>query len=635
MRLVNYVRLVVVAVCLLLVTQPVLAFDQPDLGARVVKILEIDGLNFKDLNKNGQLDPYEDWRLPVDERVKNLLNLMTLEEKVGQMIHPWLHVPSDGVFELFGEEISRTVAGVPRTYFNVNSTINKYHITHVLNNGQAPPATFAGWSNKVQEVAEATRLGIPVKFSSDPRHSVSDRSGFSKWPSPIGLAATRDVQLVEEFAKVIATEYRAVGLHEALHPTADVATEPRWSRISSTFGEDSELAAEMIYAYVHGLQGDTIGPSSVLAMTKHFPGGGPQEDGLDPHYVEGQNQVYPGNNLDYHLVPWEAAFRAGTAAVMPYYSISVGLDNVFNAASKAVITDLLRNKMGFDGVVCSDWVAVTGRGWGLMDVSIKERVRRTVEAGTDQFGGEDHRTIEALIELVNEGTISESRIDESVGRILKQVFQLGLFENPYVDTAKAATIVGNPTHMSLGYQAQLKSIVLLTNDGKLPVSETRLDVQPNKIEARKTRVYVSGIGSEVAGQYATVVDTPDEADVAILFVDPGTGSGLTGGFDLTLSQRTQDLIMNVARTGVPTVVAFKLAGPCVIPEEVVDASAAMLATFGVSENAVLDVVFGRFNPTGKLPYQMPATMEAVEKQLEDVPFDLEDVLFDFGHGLSY
>jgi len=626
--------------CFLFMAVPAQAVDQPELGARVVKILEIDGLKFKDLNKNGKLDAYEDWRLPVDERVKNLVSLMTLEEKVGQMVHPWLQVSADGVLDLFAPETSRTAFdGALIKTLNANTTINKLHITHVLNNGQAPPATFAAWSNRVQEVAEATRLGIPVKFSSDPRHSVAGRSGvqyFSKWPDQIGLAATRDVKLVEEFGKVVAAEYRAVGLHEALHPQADLATEPRWRRIGGTFGEDAQLAAEMTYAYIHGLQGDTIGPNSVLAMAKHFPGGGAEDRGFDAHYESGQYQVYPGNKFNYHLIPWEAAFRAHAAAVMPYYSITTVLDNVFNAASKAVITDLLRNQMGFDGVVCTDWAATTGMPWGLKNLSIKERVKRVIEAGVDQFGGEDDRVINALIELVREGSIPESRIDESVSRILKQVFQLGLFENPYVDTAKAATVVGNPRHMALGYQAQLESIVLLTNDGTLPVSETRLDIKPSSIAARKTRIYVSGISSEVAGQYATVVDSPEEADVAVLFVAPGTGPANTAtDIDITISNQTRDLILNVAKSGVPTIVAFKLSQPCVIPKEVVDATAGMLATFGVTDNALLDVVFGRFNPTGKLPFQMPATMDAVRKQLEDTPFDAKDVLFDYGHGLSY
>ena len=190
----------------------------------------------------------------------------------------------------------------------------------------------AEWHNRIQKLAERTRLGIPVTISTDPRHAFAKNpalgmatGGFSQWPEPIGLAATRDPALVEEFADIARQEYLAVGIRAALHPMADLATEPRWARINGTFGEDADLSARMITAYIRGFQGETLGPHSVACMTKHFPGGGPQKDGEDPHFSFGKEQVYPGHNFDYHLIPFEAAFKAGTAAIMPYYGQPIGL----------------------------------------------------------------------------------------------------------------------------------------------------------------------------------------------------------------------------------------------------------------------------------------------------------------------
>jgi len=185
--------------------------------------------------------------------------------------------------------------------------------------------------------------------------------GFSQWPGPIGLAATRDPTLVREFGDIARREYLAVGIRVALHPMADLATEPRWARIQGTFGEDAELSSRIVSAYIEGFQGETLSPESVACMTKHFPGGGPQKDGEDPHFSYGKEQVYPGGNFDYHLIPFEAALEAGTAQIMPYYGMPVGLavEEVGFGFNKDVVTGLLRGKYGFDGVVCTDWTLLT------------------------------------------------------------------------------------------------------------------------------------------------------------------------------------------------------------------------------------------------------------------------------------
>src|SRR6476661_5761786 len=318
------------------------------------------GTTFRDLNKNGKLDPYEDTRRPIDERVEDLLSQMTLEEKAGLMFHMIagvnkdgsLNPPSDGFMR--GAPISEMVSTQLLSHFNV----------HAL----PAPRLAAQWYNNLQALAESTRLGIPITISSDPRHAFSNNpltslfaGAFSLWPEPIGLAATGDEALVEQFGDIARQEYTAVGIRVALHPMADLATEPLWARSNGTFGEDADLAARMTAAYIRGFQGAALGPQSVACMTKHFPGGGPQQDGEDPHFPYGREQVYPGDNFHYHLIPFESAFAAGTAQIMPYYGMPVGtpLEAVGFGFNRDVITDLLREKYGFEGVVCTDWGLIT------------------------------------------------------------------------------------------------------------------------------------------------------------------------------------------------------------------------------------------------------------------------------------
>ena len=402
-------------------------------------------LAVRDLNKNSRLDPYEDPRLPVEERVTDLLSQMTLEEKAGLMFHNIMGVNPDGSLNpppqgWMRERVADAVVGKHLTHFNVH--------------GLPPPALAATWHNNVQQLAEGTRLGIPVTISSDPRHAFSNNpltslhaGSFSQWPEPIGLAATRDAQLVEQFGNIARQEYVALGIRVALHPMADLATEPRWARINGTFGEDPQLSADLTAAYIRGFQGATLGPESVACMTKHFPGGGPQKDGEDPHFPYGREQVYPGGKFDMHLIPFEAAFAAGTAQIMPYYGMPVGteLEEVGFGFNQQVITGLLRGKYGFDGVVCCDWGLLTdvkigemvmvARAWGVEHLSREQRLRKALEAGVDQFGGES--CPELVVALVQSGQVSEQRIDESVRRILRDKFRLGLFDNPYIDVDAA------------------------------------------------------------------------------------------------------------------------------------------------------------------------------------------------------
>jgi beta-glucosidase len=423
---------------------------------------------------------------------------------------------------------------------------------------------------------------------------------------------------------------------------ADLATEPRWARISGTFGEDAALASRMVAAYVKGLQRDALGPESVACMTKHFPGGGPQKDGEDAHFAYGKEQVYPGGNFDYHLMPFEAALEAGTAHIMPYYGMPVGLpiEEVGFGFNKDVVSGLLREKYGFDGVVCTDWMLLTpvkvlgrelieAKCWGVEGLSVEERARKALEAGVDQFGGESCPDV--IVGLVRSGQIAEARIDASVRRLLRDKFRLGLFDHPYVDPEAAERIVGNDAFRQAGEIAQRKSIVLLKNS-ETPAGMV-LPIQG------KPRMYVENVDPEVAGRYGQVVESVAEADVAILRLDapyePREGF-LERHFhagDLDFKGEEKVRILSILEK-VPTIVDIYLDRPAVLPE-IAEKCAGLLADFGASDGAVLDMIFGGFAPAGRLPFEMPSSMDAVRKQKEDLPYDSENPLFPCGYGLTY
>ncbi len=612
-----------------------------------VKVLSIDGYSFRDLNKNGNLDIYEDSRCQVPERVNDLLGLMNLEEKAGTMFFPPVSMKKDGsisekpslsdVFSLLSAGTSKMIFSKHINHFNIFTGTDK--------------KGMAVWYNNLQKLAERTRLGIPVTIASDPRNSYSNNplasafaGDFSMWPEPIGLAAIGDSLVTWQFANIARQEYLAAGIRVSLHPAVDLATEPRWGRINGTFGEDANLSAKLTYAYIRGFQGDSLSSSSVACMTKHFAGGGPQKEGIDPHFQNSKGQVYPGNNFSYHLIPFEAAFKAGTAAIMPYYGIPMDItsENVGFSFNKEMITGLLRNKYHFDGVVCTDWGLLTdikflgfmifpARARGMEKASVEERMLKIINAGVDQFGGE--MIPEMLVTLVREGKISEERIDSSVHRILKMKFEQGLFDNPFTDMDYAVKTIGNPEFKSAGELAQRKSIVLLKNEANgapkiLPLKEG-------------TKIYLVNIDPEKAGRYGNVVSKPEEADFAILRLKSPTQylkeSGLLGKLfssgDLDFKEKELNEILTILNR-VPSVVDIYLDRPAVIPE-IAEASKGLLANFGVSDEALLDVIFGKVNPSAKLPFEMPSSMDAVRNQKEDMPFDSGNPLFPFGYGLSY
>ncbi len=605
-------------------------------GGEDVQTLIEENIPFRDLNKNGKLDIYEDSRQPVDARVEDLLSQMTLEEKVGQMFHPPVLIKPDARFRAFLDAMS---GGISMEEF-----ISLKHISHFNFYGEASPIEIARRLNQLQRVAEESRLGVPVTFSTDPLHEVPrgggiaafSLDGISKWPSQLGFAATRDSDLIFKFGQIASAEYRAMGFRTGLHPMSDLATEPRWARNFGTFGSNADLSSEMTVAYVKGFQGDQIDENSVHTMVKHFPGGGPQEGGLDPHLKSGENQVYPGNNFDYHLKPFQAAIDNGMKVIMPYYGIPKGQtdEDVAMAFNKYILTDLLRDQMNFDGVVCTDWGVIEGRHWGVDDLSISERYEKSINAGVDQYGGENKP--EYVIDLVNEGKISEERIDQSVRRILTNKFELGLFENPFVDENLVSELVNRADYIEEGLDAQRKSVVLLSNkDNTLPL--------PKDIS-----IFVDGMNKDEASNFGNVVESPENADYVLLFLNTVFNGNQPSGIDrvldnmlstmfpnmdLNYSDEINEKIERYSRVS-KLIIISDLNRPAILTTAY-EKSFGLVGTFGVQDLVILETIFGDNNPTGKLPFEIPSSMEAVENQNPDVADDTENPLFVYGYGLSY
>ena len=580
---------------------------------------------------------YRDPAAAIDHRVEDLLARMTLEEKAGLLFQTMVTINQDG-------SLVEDPAQAPTA--TARHMVDDLHMSHFNLLGSAGPRQMAEWHNRLQELAARTRLGIPVTLSSDPRHSFTDNPGtamlsgpFSQWPETLGLAAVGDPDLVRQYADTVRREYLAVGIRLALHPQIDLATEPRWSRINGTFGEDAELTSRLVKAYIEGLRGDgdVPGPDSVAAMVKHFPGGGPQKDGEDPHFAYGREQVYPGGRFDYHLRPFLAAIAAGATQIMPYYGMPVGTryEEVGFGFNKGVITGLLREQLGFTGIVVTDWGLVSdaeilgqpmpARAWGVEHLSPLERAQKILDAGADQFGGE--HVPELVVELVRSGRVDEQRLDVSVRRLLAEKFRLGLFDDRrYVDADAAEETVGHADLRALGDAAQRRSLTLLKNQD---------DLLPRN---GRPKLYLQGVKAETAARYAEVVAEPTEADLAVLRLgtphEPRPGAFEAhfhaGRLDFAPERLKEILALLDA---VPTVVAVHLERPAVIPE-IAEHAAALLAAYGASDEALLDTVFGRSLPEGRLPFQLPRSMEEVEHGRPDVPQESPDPLFAFGHGLT-
>jgi len=728
----------------------------PELGAEVKDIIKVKGRQFKDLNDNGTLDPYEDWRLPVAERVEDLVGQMTLEEKAGLMLIDTLNAEC-----IDGDRASVSATG--KDYIN-NQHMHRLIFRNVVTDkpvcGQpgsgfgattsVTPAEAATFMNRVQAESEATRLGIPVLYKSNARNHIDAQAragineaagAFSAFPKEAGIAAAAlgeqaertgeatdgDMSVVEDFAGVMAAEWESIGLRGMYGYMADLSTEPRWYRTHETFTEDADLGANIMGELVETLQGpvgkdgNSLSPETSVALTmKHFPGGGPQELGLDPHYAFGKTQVYPGDAFGYHLKPFEAAIEAGVSSIMPYYGVpmdvtyeGVDYDEVGMAFSDQIVNGLLRDQMGFAGYVNSDTGIINDRAWGLEEATIPERVAAAINSGTDTLSGfHDVRTI---TDLVAADLVTEDRVDLAAERLLAPMFEMGLFENPYVDQGVATATVGSEANREVALDLQRKSTVLLQNqevDGEpvLPldgdetvyvlgnvdaeqVEAAGYEVIDGNVEAGQARPSAAGAdvalismtaknvrtGSYVSNDPATGLNTEHlnpivwdgannldgkspygAADACVAYGETAcTDNGLRFGgsfpwessildftgmeneadsWEVTPSlEAIQQVMDEVGAENVVLDIYFRQ--PYVLDEAsgLRDAGA-ILANFGNSTTALMDIVSGEFAPQGRMPFALPATRAAVEQQASDLPgYDETDdgALYPYGFGLTY
>lgn len=698
-----------------------------------IKILNINGLFFKDLNRSGKLDPYEDWRLSYDQRAKDLASRLSIEQIAGLMLyssHQSIPARTGGYFAgTYGGNPFKEGETHPAELTDQQEKFLKEdNLRHILITTVKSPEIAAEWNNNIQAYCESLGLGIPANNSSDPRHGIIASAEYnagaggaiSMWPGSLGMAATFDPELVRKFGTIAAAEYRALGITTALSPQVDIATEPRWSRFSGTFGESPRLSAAMAEAYCDGFQSESWSSSSVNAMVKHWPGGGSGEAGRDAHYGNGKFAVYPGNNFDVHLIPFiNGAFQLrgstkAASAVMPYYTISWNQtpENVANNFDRYIIDDLLRKKYGYTGVICTDWNVtgdrkvldsfLDGKSFGVEHLSLAERHYKVLKAGVDQFGG--NNDVQPILEAYQIGVREHgekrmrSRMEESAIRLLLNIFRVGLFENPYLDSKKTQKLVGNHEFMKSGYEAQLKSIVLLKNQQNvLPLAIRKTVYIPKRfipasrnflgIETPASLEYPINI--DVVKKHFDVTDDPDKADFAILYIEnPKASIGYDkadikngGNGYVPISLQYGDYLATDAREvsiaggdplenftnrsykgktaktpnitdaqlvkstkeamkDKPLILIVSTTNPLIF-SEIEPYASSVLLSFGVQDQALIEIIAGRSEPQALLPMQMPANMQTVEKQAEDVPYDMECYndavgnVYDFGFGLNW
>jgi beta-glucosidase len=699
-----------------------------------VAIIAQDRYAFKDLNKNGSLDSYEDWRLPVTERAKDLASKMSLEDIAGLMLYSsHQSIPSGsrgyGSSVYNGKPFEESGAASSDLSDGQKKFLTDDHLRHVLITSVESPAVAAQWNNNAQAFAESLYLGIPINTSSDPRHGSDSYAEFnagaggaiSMWPGTLGIAASFDPELMKQFGEIGSVEYRALGITTALSPQIDLATEPRWSRFDGTMGEDPDLTTDLARAYVDGFQssdGGDWGTQSVNAMIKHWPGGGPEEGGRDGHFGYGAYAVYPGKNIKDHLQPFtQGAFKLNgptkmASAVMPYYTISDGEgEAVGNGFNKYLLTDVLRGEYGYEGVICTDWGITNdvkavdkfeGKSWGVETMTIAERHYKAIAAGVDQFGG--NNDMGPVIEAYNMGVAEHgaeamrTRFEASAVRLLTNIFRVGLFENPYLDVTETSKIVGNSEFMKAGFNAQLKSIVMLKNQkNTLPIKDKKKVYIPQRYVAPSTNWWgmtseekmVDPYNLEVVAKYFDVVSTPEEADFALVGIyspDGGVGYNrtdlekggngyvpinlqygdytattarevsLAGGSPLedftnrsykgksvkTINTTDMQLVNETKKKmgDKPVIVSVKVSKPMVF-SEIEKSASSILIHMGVQDQALMEIITGAAEPSALLPFQMPADMLTVEAQFEDVPRDMQPYIdsesnsYDFAYGLNW
>lgn len=671
--------------------------QQVPLSSRVKKIIEVDGLEFRDLDGDGQLTPFEDWRLSPAERAADLVARMSPDEKLGLMVissrpmgisqHNKELTSHDGVLDEQHLPIKvdpHTSAGIP--FQGTTEMIRGMHMRHFIMREEPTGSRIATWINAMNEVAEDTRWGIPVIVAANSKNEAGgfkmggtpEDQPFAQWPGTLGLAATGSLEVIESFAAHSRREWVASGLRKGYMYMADVLTDPRWFRGQGTLGEDPEFVSRAIGALVRGFQGeDGLEKDGVALTTKHFPGGGARENGTDPHYAEGRFNIYPtpGSLEDYHLPPFQAAIDAGTSSVMPYYAIPSdeksstpqGRVSEFEQVGFAFnreILGLLR-QMGHRGYINSDSGVLSKMAWGVEELTTAERVGAAVMAGTDMFA--DTNDVDSVREAYVKGLFTSERLDEAASLLLEELFALGLFENPYADPEEADRVVANPEAAAAALDAHRRSVVLAKNhDSVLPLTAESLAGKRVYLELFAKDLLVKDLDAlrrRIAESHPGIDFTTDHrgADVAIVILAPFIGSyfEFVGIGDLAIDDHSHVDLAKVKeiRESVGTmVVALDAKFPWLL-DEVEPLADALLVGFDTDRDVLVDAALGEFAPTGKLPITFPADADAIAVDEDgrcaspnDVPgfakeqhmdgrayvyVDADGNRYQLGHGLSW
>lgn len=714
------------------------------LSCNSVPILEVDGFAFKDLEGTGELLPYEDWRRDDKTRAEDLAGRLTVEEMAGLMLHsshqnvPTLPYTTMYPHTYSGKSYLESGADPWTLTDQQQQILKEENLRHILAANINDVETAVKWSNNLQEFAEKLPHGIPVNISSDPRNGVGDGDQefksnglkISKWPEGIGMAATFSPDTCKKFAEIASKEYRALGISTALGPQMDLVTEPRWFRGIDSFGGHSGLSVDLAKAFCDGMQTtvgytDGWGQDSIIAMAKHWPGGGTGEGGRDAHYPFGKYAVYPGNNFEEHLKPFlDGAMKlegntGKCAAIMPYYTISWNQDkkngeNVGNSYSEFIIKDLLREKYGYDGVVCTDWGITDdktptvgsfvpgGKCHGVEELSIPERFLKLIMNGVDQIASVDKGDL--LLEAYHIGCnrygkeVMEQKLRDSVRKILLNMFRVGLFENPYLDLDTSLNAVGSKENIKAGYAAQLASTVLLKNKNsvlplrnkiKVYVPDRHIGEFYNFLRMKNSASDEHPVSDQLLEEYFDLVKSIEEAEAALVFVESPFGNG---GYDpedlknggngyepISLQYRPYTAV-NVRKVSIaggdprektlnrsyygkstttanesdldnvllmkdkmgekPVIVCIRMKTAAVL-SELEPYADAILVDFGVQKRAILDIITGKYEPSGLLPMLLPKDMDTIEKHCEDVTFDVEAYkdteghTYHFGFGMNY
>lgn len=678
--------------------------QQPNLQTKAKKLIEVDGLTFKDLNGNGKLDPYEDWRLSTEERVDDLVSQMTLDEKVGMMLinslfmgkaHPEF---KGGGGVLINEPVSEEEQGpmgkvmgpIPAT----DDLIHQRHMRHFIARDYTSASNMVEWVNALNEEAEKSRLGIPVIVASNSRNENADlymkgdpaEGGFAVYPGTLGIAAATkgdiakggDLSLIRDFAEAAREEWKANGLRKGYMYMIDVVTDPRWQRIYGTFGEDPEFIAQVAKELILGFQGEELDEESIALTMKHFPGGGARENGFDPHYAEGKWNIYrtEGSLEKYHLPPFVEAAKHNPSSIMPYYSAPnieksayqtfdgelIPFEEVGMAFNHYILNDLLRDQLGFTGYINSDTGVVGDMDWGVEDLSVPGKFAKAVNAGTDIIAGTF--SVSDLKEAVDNKWIPEQRIDDANRRLLSEMFDLGLFdENTYVDHQKSLDFLKDETRHEKAYEAHLKSVTLLKNDGTLSVQDKKLYIEAFHKDPEKGKQYTENARKAAQELNLELVYDYTEADVAVLFLRPESGDyfNATPGFlELEICEDKTNIALNgdsytestvtnldryfeIARymnnNDGKVVTSVNITLPWILGN-VEEVSDVLIAGYDTLEKAQLEVLIGNFKPHGKLPLTLPknSAMIAVDEHgksvtRNDVPgYDKDKYLRE---GMSY